>query len=122
MYEQPDGEDPKITFGIGYANPDGFSKIFFEITPDNWAEINEAVMDAFKIAGVIDTPPPKPKVKRTRKKKEPEPPAQSAQSAQASNGSEPEPPPPDAGVVPPPTPGQPARRKVGSHRPYAEEG
>lgn len=41
---------PTVTLGIGYANPDAFSKIYFEVTEESWKEVQAAVRAALKAA------------------------------------------------------------------------
>lgn len=40
-------DEPVVTFGIGYADPEKFAKIFFEVTEENWKAVQSAVRAAF---------------------------------------------------------------------------
>lgn len=59
-----------IIFGLGYGSADTFSKINFEVRPEEWAEIELAVLEAFRVAGVAYKSP----VKRPRKSRAKTPP------------------------------------------------
>lgn len=49
-YPPKDGQETGVTLGIGYANPEEFAKIYFEITPEVWKEVNRHVKAALAAA------------------------------------------------------------------------
>lgn len=49
-YEPREDQVTGVTFGIGYRDPATFAKIFFEVTEDNWKEIQVAVKKALTVA------------------------------------------------------------------------
>lgn len=100
-YPRREDQQTGVIFGIGYANPENFAKINFEVTPELWLQITVAVEAAFEASDkrAQETlqhanPVPSTTQPRPRRQRAPQAPQNPSQST----------------VMPPPQPGQPARR------------
>lgn len=73
VYPKKDDQVTGITFGIGYGSTETFSKIYFEVRPEEWAEIELAVKEAFRLAGVKYKSPTRERKTRSQRPQTDEP-------------------------------------------------